>query len=171
VDLDEALSELVRTHGDRLLHAAYQLTHDRARAQDLVQEAVLRVYRSSRRRGRGPEHLQAYLLRVMLNEYLRGRRLRASTELISAVVSPLAAAPRFEDEVAERTDLWRMLEHLPARQRAVLVLRYYESIPDREIAGLLGCREATVRSLASRALSALRGAELPISRGPRGGRS
>ena len=63
-------------------------------------------------------------------------------------------------DVAAREDLWRALGTLPPRQRAVLVLRYYEDLPDREIAVLIGAKEPTVRSLASRALAALRTSHL-----------
>jgi DNA-directed RNA polymerase specialized sigma24 family protein len=55
MDLDDTLAELVAQSGDRLLRVAYQLTHDRAAAQDLVQDALLRVYRSMRRHGLPPE--------------------------------------------------------------------------------------------------------------------
>jgi len=59
--LDDVLTELVADSGDRLLQVAYQLTHDRGAAQDLVQDALLRVYRSVRRRGLAPEDWYAYL--------------------------------------------------------------------------------------------------------------
>ena len=55
MQLDDVLTELVTDSGDRLLRVAYQLTHDRGTAQDLVQDALLRVYRSVRRRGLAPE--------------------------------------------------------------------------------------------------------------------
>jgi RNA polymerase sigma factor (sigma-70 family) len=60
------------------------------------------------------------------------------------------------DELVERDLMWRALARLPRRQRGVLVLRYYEALPDSEIAVLLGCAEGTVRSLASRAFETLR---------------
>src|ERR1051325_7513427 len=113
--LDDVLTELVEHSGDRLLRVAYQLTHDPAATQDLVQEALLRVYRSVRRRGLAPE-----------------------------------------DWAADQAELWAALGALSERQRAVLVLRYYEGLADREIAALLGCREASVRSLASRGLAVMR---------------
>jgi DNA-directed RNA polymerase specialized sigma24 family protein len=110
--LDDVLTELVEHCGDRLLRVAYQLTHDAAAAQDLVQEALLRVYQSVRHRGL--------------------------------------------DRAADQAELWAALGALSERQRAVLVLRYYEGLADHEIGALLGCREATVRSLASRGLAAMR---------------
>jgi hypothetical protein len=84
--LDDVLTELVEHSGDRLLRVAYQLTHDAAAAQDLVQEALLRVYQSVRHRGLAPEDWCAYLRRAVINEYVRTRRLRGSTEIVTDVV-------------------------------------------------------------------------------------
>jgi RNA polymerase sigma-70 factor (sigma-E family) len=156
MDLDDALAELVAHSGDRLLRVAYQLTHDRAAAQDLVQEALLRVYRSVRRRGLAPQDWYAYLRQAVINEYLRTRRLRSSNEVVTDKMPEQRAADSPEDHIADRVQLWAALGGLSARQRAVLVLRYYEDLPDHQIAVLLGCREASVRSLASRGLAVLR---------------
>ena len=150
--LDDVLTELVEHSGDRLLRVAYQLTHDAVAAQDLVQEALLRVYRSVRRRGLAPEDWYAYLRRAVINEYVRTRRLRSSTE----VVPERPAAGCLEDQAADQAELWAALGALSERQRAVLVLRYYEGLADHEIGALLGCREASVRSLARRGLAAMR---------------
>jgi RNA polymerase sigma factor (sigma-70 family) len=60
--------------------------------------------------------------------------------------------------------MWRILGELPARQRAAVVLRYYEELPDRDIAALLGCREATVRSLVARGLHTLRASAVESTR-------
>jgi DNA-directed RNA polymerase specialized sigma24 family protein len=127
--LDDVVTELVEHCGDRLLRVAYQLTHDAAAARDLVQEALLRVYQSVRHRGLAPEDWYAYLRRAVINEYVRTRRLRSSTEIVTDAVPERPAAGCLED-------------------RATLA--------DHEIATLLGCREATVRSLASRGLAAMR---------------
>jgi RNA polymerase sigma-70 factor (sigma-E family) len=154
--LDDVLTELVEHSGDRLLRVAYQLTHDAAAAQDLVQEALLRVYQSVRQRGLAPEDWYAYLRRAVINEYVRTRRLRRSTEIVTDVVPERPAAGCLEDRAADQAELWAALGALSERQRAVLVLRYYEGLADDEIAALLGCREATVRSLASRGLAAMR---------------
>ena len=154
--LDDVLTELVEQSGDRLLRVAYQLTHDAAAAQDLVQEALLRVYQSVRHRGLAPEDWYAYLRRAVINEYVRTRRLRSSTEIVTDAVPERPAAGCPEDRAADQAELWAALAALSERQRAVLVLRYYEGLADREIAALLGCREASVRSLASRGLAAMR---------------
>ncbi|MHB1434105.1 MAG: RNA polymerase sigma factor [Streptosporangiaceae bacterium] len=176
MDLDEALTDLVTRCGDRLLRVGYQLTHDRASAQDLVQGALLHVYASIRRRGDEPADWYAYLRRAVINEYLQTRRLRSGAEIVTdpladrladaepapagrVLARPVAGSPIVADpaeRIADREDLWTALGNLSPRQRAVLVLRYYEALPDNEIATVLGCREPTVRSLASRGLAALR---------------
>ena len=166
MDLDDALADLVAHSGDRLLRVAYQLTHDRAAAQDLVQDALLHVYRSMRRRGLPPQDWYAYLRRAVINEYLRTRRLRSSAEVVTdRMPEQPAAAGSPEDQIADREQVWAALGALSARQRAALVLRYYEDLPDHEIAALLGCREASVRSLASRGLAVLRQAVVPAGVG------
>ncbi|MFN2518028.1 MAG: SigE family RNA polymerase sigma factor [Jatrophihabitantaceae bacterium] len=154
--LDETLADLMNTSGDRLLRLAYQLTHDRSSAEDLVQEALMQVYRSWRRRAPDVAHGEAYVRRAVVNEYLRRRRLRASGEVITDQVPEGTVLGSFDDEITERDAMWRALAALPPRQRAVLVLRYYEALPDRDIASLMGAKEATVRSLARRAFAALR---------------
>ena len=75
--LDDVLTELVEHCGDRLLRVACQLIHDAAAAQDLVQEALLRVCQSVCHRGLAPDDWYAYLRRAVINEYVRTRRLRS----------------------------------------------------------------------------------------------
>lgn len=155
MDADEAISDLLGNAGDRLLRLAFQLCHDRAGAEDLVQQALEQVYRRWGRHGTDVEHAEAYARRAVVNEYLRRRRLRSATELVTDVLPDVASAPP-DAMVAERDAMWRALGVLPGRQRAALVLRYYEDLPDRDIAAVLDCRQATVRSLIARGLHALR---------------
>src|SRR5262249_59682390 len=117
------------------------------------------------RRGLPPRDWYAYRRRAVINEYLRTRRLRSSGEVVTDRIpeQPVPSSP--EDQIADRVQLWAALGALSARQRAALVLRYYEDLPDHQIAILLGCREATVRSLASRGLAGLRQLAVPVSIG------
>ena len=170
MDLDDALTELIARSGDRLLRVGYQLTHDRAAAQDLVQDALLRVYGSARRRGTAPDDWYAYLRRAVVNEYLRTRRLRRSAEVLTGTIPERAAADRLADRIDDRAEMWATLGALSPRQRAVLVLRYYEGLADDEIGTLLGCREASVRSPASRGLAVLRRQAVPAGTGAEEGR-
>lgn len=158
------LGSLVRSHGDRLLGFAYQLTHDRGSAQDVVQEALTRLLDHARRRPLAPDNWAAYTRQAVLNEFLRRNRRFASREIVRADFADRAQAGSFEAAVAEHDRVWAALAELPARQQAALVLRYYEDLPDRSIAAALDCREATVRSLVSRGLSALRTGTLNIDR-------
>jgi len=159
MDHDEDLADLMATSGARLLRLAYQLCHDRSGAQDLVQEAMMSVMTSWRRRMPDVSHREAYLRRSVVNEYLRKKRLRSSTEVVtSEVPDPPSAA--FDAEVTERDRIWRALATLPSRQRTVLVLRFYEDLSDAAIAELIGARPATVRSLAARGIATLRQGQL-----------
>jgi RNA polymerase sigma factor (sigma-70 family) len=156
VQLDDVLTELVADSGDRLLRVAYQLTHDRVAAQDLVQEALPRVYRSVRRRGLAPEDWYGYLRRAVINEYIRTRRLRSSTEAVTDMVPERPTAGSPEDRAADQAQLWAALGELSERQHAVLVLRYYEGLADYEITVLLSCREASARASSRRRRQARR---------------
>lgn len=156
---DDLIAELMTTSGDRLLRLAFQLCHDRTEAEDLVQEALTHVYGSWLRRRPEVASAPAYVRRAIVNEYLRTRRLRRSTEVVTDQL-PEVPDEGFAEHVVDADQLWRALETLPPRQRTVLVLRYYEDLPDRDIAALIGAREPTVRSLAARALQQLRNGNL-----------
>src|SRR5260370_38296363 len=104
--IDDVLTELVEHSGDRLLRLAYQLTHDRAAAQDLVQEALLRVYGSGRRRGRAPEDWDAYLRRAGINGDVRTPRPRSSTEGVTDLVPERPVAGGQGRQIAPPAQLW-----------------------------------------------------------------
>ena len=150
-----SLVAYVRSDGAALLRFAYLLCRDRGRAEDLVQDALLKLHR------RGVDrvvNLPAYTRRIVVTEYLGWRRRRWSTELVvDADTMNLAMSERFAMPGTERRllfdDVLDAFDGLSVRQRTVLVLRYYEDLPDAEIGELLGCSAATVRSVAARALS------------------
>jgi RNA polymerase sigma-70 factor (sigma-E family) len=145
--------DFVTRRGPALLRFAYALTSDTGLAEDIVQQALIKAHRRWSTVANA-EHPEAYVRRAVLNEYLSFRRRRSSTEVVGSV--PDRARHDVTDELAARDLMWRALARLPGRQRSVLVLRYYEGLPDGEIAALLGCREGTVRSLAARAFAILR---------------
>jgi RNA polymerase sigma-70 factor (sigma-E family) len=151
---------LVAARAPALLRLAVMLTGDRSEAEDLLQATLLRA------QGHAPRIVAmgapaAYLRRVMVNEHLSGVR-RVGRRVRTTSLEGLGGADRLDvaagasTSVEQRDATWRLLATLPRQQRAVLVLRFYEDLPDREIAGVLGCGEATVRSNASRALATLR---------------
>jgi RNA polymerase sigma-70 factor (sigma-E family) len=142
-----------------LLRYAVLLTGDRELARDLVQEVLTKALARWRRIGDLDEPY-TYVRTMMTNEYLsmlRRRKLRTVPLTYEALDGPKApTAADATERRDEREDLWGRLGTLPRRQRAVLVLRYYEGLSDNEIAETLGCRPATVRAHAARALAALR---------------
>jgi len=145
--------EFVAGRGAALLRFAYVLAQDSGRAEDLVQDALVKVHRhwASVVAADQPE---AYVRRVVVNEFLSWRRRRSSGE-VAGTVPELPVDDR-SDRIAERDQMWRALATLPPRQRAVLVLRYYEDLNDAEIAVVLDCAQGTVRSLTARGLAAMR---------------
>jgi RNA polymerase sigma-70 factor (sigma-E family) len=150
VDFDE----FARTEAQPLLRFARVLIGDRSTAEDIVQDVLVRLYRRSGSLGKVHD-LPAYARRMVVNEYLSwGRkwfRVRPTAQLPER-----STGPDEMQQVTDRDQLRVELGKLPARQRTVLVLRYFAGYTDAEIAAELGCTAGTVRSHASRALSALR---------------
>jgi RNA polymerase sigma-70 factor (sigma-E family) len=158
------LEELYERHAPSGGRLAYLLTGDRALAEDLVQEAFVRVVGRFRHL-RVPDAFEAYLRRTIVNLHtsqLRRRRVeREYLERERAVARP--ATPTMPD-VGTRDELWQALQELPPRQRAAVVLRFYEDLSERETASLLGCSPSAAKSLIARAMDTLRariGSERP----------
>jgi len=148
VALDPELERFARDHSGALLRLGLALTGNRHDAEDLVQTALMRTAL----RWGSVQDPSPYVRRAMVRLHLNWRvRLRAR---LSAEPLPDLPAPPVDSDT--RLVVWRALAGLPPRQRAVLVLRYYEGVADHEIAALLGCRESSVRSLARRGLAAMR---------------
>jgi RNA polymerase sigma-70 factor (sigma-E family) len=144
-----------------LLRYAVVLTGDRELAQDVVQEVLARAQLKWGRiaKAGSPE---AYVRQMVLNEYLSWRRtwavrnVRAGGERLADVSDARGGSRDHADRVVDNDELWLRLATLPRKQRAVLVLRFYEELTDDEIGRLLGCAPVTVRSNASKALKTLR---------------
>ena len=148
--------EFASTRMPGVLRFAAVLAGDRATAEDLAQEVLIRAYARWDRIG-CLDRPELYVRKMMLNEFLNWRR-RSSRQIPAGGMAsePASIAPDHAAAYNEREALLAELGKLPRRQRAVLVLRYYEDRGDSEIADLLGCSRGTVRSHASRALAALR---------------
>jgi RNA polymerase sigma-70 factor (sigma-E family) len=149
--------EFVAARLSALLRYAVMLTGDPHAAEDLVQETMVRVQLNWRRVTRAgvPER---YVRRILTNLYIDQRRGSSMRRVLlrpipdDAVTVPIDHA----EATADRDQVWGWLERLPRRQRAALVLRFYEDLQDAEIAEVLGCAIGTVRSSISRALTTLR---------------
>jgi RNA polymerase sigma-70 factor (sigma-E family) len=149
----------------RLVRTAYAVSGDLGLAEDAVQTAFAKAYRSWRRISR-MEAPAAYLRRMAVNEVLNDRRLARHRHEVSRAEPP---EPSGLDSGALVDDsLWSAVMSLAPRQRAVLVLRYYEDLSEQQIAQVLGCRPGTVKSQASAALMTLRarlGEQAPTGEG------
>lgn len=146
---------LYREHGAAAFRLGYLLTGERSRAEDLVQDAFVRVL-ARVRHIREPELMRAYLTRTIVNlaknEYRRQGRLRAFVSSGRGAPPPSSELP----DVEARDELHRQLLGLPWRQRAALVLRYCEDRSEAEVADALGTSPKAVRSLVGRGLETIR---------------
>jgi RNA polymerase sigma-70 factor (sigma-E family) len=148
--------EYVRVRGPALVRLARLIAGDPHRGEDLVQDVLTRAYpRWSRIVAGGRPDV--YLRRMLINAHLSWRRKRSSGEAATGRV-PVERADRADigAEAAERDAVWRLIARLPPRQRATIVLRFYEDLDDAAIAEILGCSPVTVRTHTMRALTALR---------------
>jgi RNA polymerase sigma-70 factor (sigma-E family) len=154
--VDDSFADYVAQRGDALLRFAYVLTGSRHLAEDVVQEVLVRILA----RWRGMSHVEqpdAYLRTAIVRQFVSWRRLRARHEVPLGAVTEAAAPTDTAGGHAARDEVWRALATLPPKQRAVLVLRFYEDLSDAQIADVLGCQPSTVRVHASRGLARLRG--------------
>jgi len=150
-------STFVRTHSTGLLRSAFLLTGNRVDAEELVQDTLVRLY-PQWARVLAAEIPLAYVRRSLTNNYLNGRRRRSASDLLFAVLPEREHGyePDHGDRLGDRELVRGLLAGLPARQRAVLVLRFLDDLDDGEIAEIVGCRRGTVRSIVSRGLQQLR---------------
>jgi RNA polymerase sigma-70 factor (sigma-E family) len=149
------LGELYARHAAEATRLAYLLTGDRQLAEDLVQDAFVKLA-GRLVHLRDPGAFDAYLRRTVVN--LANSHFRRK-QVERTYLSRTAAEPPVFGEAPDtgrRDELWDGLLRLPIRQRTAIVLRVYEDLPEDRVADILGCRPGTVRSLVSRGLAELR---------------
>ncbi|MDI2127345.1 SigE family RNA polymerase sigma factor [Yinghuangia seranimata] len=150
---EEQFAEFTRTRWPALTRFAYSLVHDPGRAEDLVQDALVRLWKVwPRLREEQPE---AYTRRIVVNLAIATGRRRWWGERATAVL-PEARVEGPGAHVAERDLMVRALAKLSSKQRVVVVLRYAHDLPEAEVARMLGCSVGAVKTHASRGLKALR---------------
>lgn len=143
----------VEARSPKLLRTAYLLCRDWAQAEDLLQTALVKVWRAWRRIGDDPD---PYVYRTLVNTHASWWRRRWRGEI------PTSAPPETTDvndvmgAADSRALLWEALGRLPRGQRAVLVLRFFEDLSESRVAEILDCSVGTVKSQASKALAKLR---------------
>ena len=153
----EDFSAFVMSRWPGLVRLAFGLTGDRWAAEDIAQATLARAFVAWRRVRRADDP-DAYLRRILVNTSNRRFRRRRVAEQPGDPPETAVEGPA--DLVGERTALLAALRQLPPRQRAVVVLRYWEDLTDTQIGAALGCSPGTVRSQLSRALAKLR--ESPV---------
>ena len=153
---EDAFRDFVVSRSPSLLRTAFLLTGDWGHAEDLLQTSLAKVYRAWARL-RDHENLDAYVRRVMVNTQTSWWRRHWKAEQATGML-PDQAGPDLHAASDDRDRLRRALLTLPARQRAVVVLRHYEDLGEAETARLLGCSVGTVKSQCNRGLAKLRDA-------------
>jgi RNA polymerase sigma-70 factor (sigma-E family) len=152
---DAEFTDFATANRARLRSTAYLLCGDWERASDHVQEGLIRVYAAWPRLVRHGGEL-AYARRAVVSAFLDAARKRSSTERPTAEHADRATSEDVASAVTDRAALMTALARLPGRQRACVVLRYFEELDVRETAHVLGCSEGNVKSQTSRALASLR---------------
>lgn len=155
-EADCAFEEFVRGRSTHLFKLALAVTGwNAAAAEDVLQIALERAYRRRRMLFTG-RPAEAYVRKVVVNAAIDWRRTLSRRRESPLDVSVDPAVDDSASRIADRDQVVRALAAISPRQRAVLVLRYWEDLADEQIAGVLDCTPATVRSLASRGLARLR---------------
>jgi len=145
----------VAARSPSLLWFAHVLTGDRHTADDVVQIALAKTALGWSR-VRRKENPEGYVRRAIVNTHLNAMRRKPWREQPREFMPDDALARRAEEELDDRDAMWAALAGLPPKQRAVLVLRYYEDLSEADIADVLGCSRGTVKSQAAKGLLHLR---------------
>lgn len=151
----ELVERLLEDQGLALMRFAYQLTHERTSAQDLVQEAAARMLKYAPRTDVKSMPSYAYKIIARLHhDQVSSPTLHAADRALATTYG--SSNQDSYAQIDDQDSLWRALEVLSPRSRTILVLRYYADLNDREIADYLSCPSGTVRSRISRALKEMR---------------
>ena len=152
---DAEFEEYMAARQPSLLRTAYLLTGDRHSAEDLVQTSLAKLYLAWDKVQRR-EMVDGYVRRIMVNEHNSlWRRAWKRKEVPTDAVPDRAGVVDTPDDGTSAA-LWEFVQTLPRKQRAVVVLRFYEDLSEAEVAELMGISVGTVKSQSSRALAALR---------------
>jgi RNA polymerase sigma-70 factor (sigma-E family) len=154
-ELDQAYAEFVASASGSLRRTAYLVCGDRHKADDIVQDALYKLYLSWPKMHRVGNHF-AYARRMVVNAAHDTGRRPWRREVASAEVLDGPVRHDFAIGLAERDEVLDALRGLGPRQRACVVLRYYEDLSVEQTAEILGCSEGTVKSQTSRGLDTLR---------------
>lgn len=148
-------AEFVTARSPALHRAAYLMVGEVSLAQDLVQEALTKTYVAWPRL-RDKANAEAYTRKAITTTAISWFRRKSWSNERSSGELPERSASGHADEVTETAWLWEALQQLPVRQRAAVVLRYYEDLTEAQTADAMGCAVGTVKSQVSAGLTKLR---------------
>src|SRR5215472_7566043 len=148
----QTLAELASERLTRLKRQAFLLCGDDCQAEDLVQEALVRAFIRPLRAPRLGA-AEAYVRVIMVNLFIDGARRHSRWSRVAPLLRPADTTPDPADQVSDRDVMLTALRSLSPRQRACVVLRYYEDLPVAEVADVLGVSEGTVKRYLSEAMS------------------
>ncbi len=166
---DDAFERFVREHTATLYRTAFLLTGNRHEAEDLLQDTLARLYPKW---GvvTAAEVPVAYVRRCLANRFVSLKRAPHARQEFTQELPEEWDGVDLGESVAVSRTVWQLLATLPEKQRAALVMRYFHDLPEGDVAEALGCRPASVRSLVSRGIAAMRVAYLGDSLTMEGGR-
>ncbi len=150
------LARLYEEHSTRAFRLAYLLTGDHDLAEDLVQDAFVKLIGRFAHL-RNPESFDVYLRRTIVTlSYGQFRRRRTERSYLARERGLAGRASDGLPDVERKDELWTQLQKIAPRQRAALVLRYYEDLSEQQAADVLGCSLRTLKSLVARGIQAMR---------------
>ncbi|WP_151082464.1 SigE family RNA polymerase sigma factor [Nocardioides cynanchi] len=150
-----AFAEFAAARARSLHRAAYLMVGDPQLAQDLVQEALTKTYVAWPRL-RDPHNAEAYCRKAITTTAISWFRRKGWNNERPTETLPEGALAGHDGGVAQRDEIWRALQSLPPRQRAALVLRYFDDLTEAQTADAMGCAVGTVKSQVSAGLAKLR---------------
>ncbi|NYI86013.1 SigE family RNA polymerase sigma factor [Saccharopolyspora hordei] len=153
-ELTSKLTDLYQEHYKQLLRIAVLLVDDRAAAEDIVQDAYVRVF-DSRTRLRDPGKALAFLRQAVLNRARSVLRRRLVAKKYQPKLATEDSQPDDTGRGVDRAVLAAALAKLPRRQREAVVLRYYADLSESRTAEVMGCSQGAVKSYCSRGVSRL----------------
>lgn len=152
---DAEFTDFVAGRSKALFRTAYLLTGDHGLAEDLLQTALIKTYVGWSRL-RAVENAEAYTRRTLVTTVTSWSRRKSWRSEQPTERVPERATRLDIDAIAERDAVWREIQALPPRQRAVVVLRFYEDLTEKQAAAAMGCSVGNVKSQAHTALKNLR---------------
>ncbi len=153
---EEDFEAFVQARGPALWRRAWLLTGDAQRAEDLLQTALARAWPMFTRIQRDDGSFEAYVRRILVNVFLTWRRRSWKSEIPTDVLPDPPTVAGADAVVLARHDLRLALTSLTAKQRAVIVLRYFDDLTEAQVADRLNCSVGSVKAHHARAISRLR---------------